>query len=184
MIETFPPHAAAPAATASRFADGAGLLATHAGAEPFSTPVSTPVSAPAPVQDRATELAARLRGLNDRARGVANGGGFGVRATREGVVLFMQPLSARDTSVVGDFNGWTPGATPLMPSADGTRLEAVVELPPGRHAYRIIVDGVETLDEFNLHRLEPVGELGMNLIEVPAPLESRAGAPAYRERTR
>lgn len=112
------------------------------------------------------------------------GSGFGVRATREGIVLFMQPLSARETSVVGDFNGWTAGATPLRPSADGTRLEAVVELPPGRHAYRIVVDGEEALDEFNLHRLEPVGELGMNLIEVPLPNDARVGAPAVGERTR
>jgi hypothetical protein len=96
----------------------------------------------------------------------------------------MQPLSARETSVVGDFNGWTPGLTPLRPSADGTRLEAVIELTPGRHAYRIVVDGAETLDEFNLHRLESSGATGANLVEVPVPSDARAGATAYGERTR
>lgn len=176
LIETFSSFSASSSTSSSsapaaetRFSDGADLLSRPAAA---------------PTHDRATELAARLRGLNDRVRAVPTGSGFGVRATREGIVLFMQPLSARETSVVGDFNGWTVGATPLRPSADGTRLEAVVELPPGRHAYRIVVDGEEALDEFNLHRLEPVGELGMNLIEVPLPSDARAGAPAVGERTR
>ncbi len=169
LIETFSSSLPAASAAETRFGDGADL---------FSRPAA------APTHDRATELAARLRGLNDRARSVPTGSGFGVRATREGIVLFMQPLSARDTSVIGDFNGWTAGATPLRPSADGTRLEAVVELPPGRHAYRIVIDGEEALDEFNLHRLEPAGELGTNLIEVPLPNDARAGAPAFGERTR
>jgi hypothetical protein len=100
------------------------------------------------------------------------------------VVLFMQPLLARETSVVGDFNGWAEGATPLVPSSDGTRLEAVVELPPGSHAYRIVVDGEQMLDEFNLHRREAVGELGVNLVEVPAPAPARVGANAIGERGR
>lgn len=172
LIETFQPNPGEPRPVPGRFSDGAEFLAQPG------------APAPVPVHDRSTELAARLRGLNDRARSVPTGGGFGVRATREGIVLFMQPLSARETSVVGDFNGWNPGATPLRPSADGTRLEAVVDLPPGRHAYRIVVDGEQTLDEFNLHRMEPIGELGMNLIEVPLPSETRAAAQVYGERTR
>jgi hypothetical protein len=79
----------------------------------------------------------------------------------------MQPLSARETSVIGDFNGWNARETPMRPSADGTRLEVVIDLPPGRHAYRIVVDGEEQLDEFNMHRHERVGELAVNLVEVP-----------------
>jgi chromosome partitioning protein len=189
LIETFQPAATPPAfasepPAAARFSDGAGLLMPAASLAPSASLASSASLAPAPVQDRATELAARLRGLNDRARSVPAGGGFGVRATREGVVLFMQPLSARETSVVGDFNGWIPGLTPLRPSADRTRLEAVIELAPGRHAYRIVVDGTETLDEFNLHRLESSGAIGANLVEVPVPSDARAGATAYGERTR
>jgi hypothetical protein len=60
----------------------------------------------------------------------------------------------------------------------------VIELTPGRHAYRIVVDGAETLDEFNLHRLESSGAIGANLVEVPVPSDARAGATAYGERTR
>jgi len=82
-------------------------------------------------------------------------------------VVFAQPLSARTVSVVGDFNGWDAAATPLEPSADGTRLEAVVTLPAGRHAYCIVVDGETTLDEFNMHRLDGGDTGAANLVEVP-----------------
>lgn len=46
---------------------------------------------------------------------------------------------ARSVSVVGDFNGWKPGATPL------TRLEngiwtATVPLAAGRHVYAYVLD--------------------------------------------
>jgi hypothetical protein len=48
---------------------------------------------------------------------------------------------ARQVSLVGDFNGWTPGATPLA----GQGVEGVwttsVRVTPGRHEYAFIVDG-------------------------------------------
>jgi chromosome partitioning protein len=173
MIETFQPaQAAAPLETrdgAMRFTDGAAILSP------------TPVAA---TSDRSSELAARLRSLGERSRSLPAGGGFGVRSARDGTVVFMQPLSARETSVVGDFNRWNPAATPMRPSADGTRLEAVIELPAGRHAYRIVVDGEETLDEFNLHRLDRAGTLGANLVEVPSASDPRAGVVTLEERVR
>jgi hypothetical protein len=95
------------------------------------------------------------------------GGGFGVRADREGVVIFSQPATAHGLFVVGDFNGWNPVATPLMASSDGMRMEASVELSPGRHAYRIAVDGLEMLDPHNTHREAEEGTIGVSLVEVP-----------------
>lgn len=48
---------------------------------------------------------------------------------------------AREVSLVGDFNGWTPGATPLTgQGADGV-WTASVHVTPGRHEYAFIVDG-------------------------------------------
>lgn len=155
VIETFGPRAE-PAARPSfvgdspRARDGAELRSDQA--------------------DRVADLAARLRMMPDRARAAAPaGGGFGVRAGRDGVVVFTQPSSPRSMSVAGAFNGWQPDALPFRATVDGTRLEAQIALPPGRHAYRIVVDGVSTLDEFNLHRAARPGELGVNLVEVPAP---------------
>lgn len=118
--------------------------------------------------DRAADLVSRLRALADRARSpVPFGGGFGVRADREGVVIFSQPATAHGLFVVGDFNGWNPVATPLMASSDGMRMEASVELSPGRHAYRIAVDGLEMLDPHNTHREAEEGTIGVSLVEVP-----------------
>lgn len=118
---------------------------------------------------RASDLVSRLRALAERSRqGSPMGAGFGVRTTRDGQVVFSQPASARGLFVVGDFNGWNPIATPLMASADGLRMEAEVELPPGRHAYRIVVDGTEQLDGFNPHRDSAREGLGASLVEVPA----------------
>ncbi|MFM7052017.1 MAG: AAA family ATPase [Planctomycetota bacterium] len=131
---------------------------------------------PAAPSARAADLAGRLRTLGARATAAA-GGGYGVRAGRDGTVVFTQPLSARDVAVVGEFNGWDPAATPLAPSADGTRLEAVVTLPAGSHAYCIVVDGETTLDEFNMHRLDGGAHGAANLVEVPDS-HARRGAGA------
>lgn len=52
---------------------------------------------------------------------------------------------AKEVSIVGDFNGWQPGATPLTKQPDGGWL---VQLPlnHGHHQYLFLVDGQPTLD--------------------------------------
>jgi chromosome partitioning protein len=118
---------------------------------------------------RAADLAARLRSLGERTRqSAALGGGYGVRVGRDGFAHFVQPASARALFVTGEFNGWSPVATPLAASADGLRMEARVRLPAGRHAYRIVTDGLAAADEFNPHRADGPDGLGLSLIEVPA----------------
>jgi hypothetical protein len=44
-------------------------------------------------------------------------------------------------AVVGDWNGWLPA--PLLP-VGGDRFEGAYELPPGRHAFALSIDGVVT----------------------------------------
>ena len=51
----------------------------------------------------------------------------------------LDDRTARSVSIVGEFNGWTPGKTPL------TRLESglwtvTVPLTPGRHVYAFVLD--------------------------------------------
>ncbi len=48
---------------------------------------------------------------------------------------------AHAVSLVGDFNGWTPGATPLTGQAVDGVWTASVAVTPGRHEYAFIVDG-------------------------------------------
>jgi hypothetical protein len=48
---------------------------------------------------------------------------------------------ARSVSLVGDFNGWDSGATPLVRQGEAWTVE--LDLEPGRHVYSFVVDGDE-----------------------------------------
>lgn len=47
--------------------------------------------------------------------------------------------SARQVYLVGDFNGWSKTATPLVRAANGNAWTVSVPLPNGRHEYAFIV---------------------------------------------
>jgi hypothetical protein len=53
--------------------------------------------------------------------------------------VLAAPRASRVT-VVGDFNDWDPGATPMRRRTAGAWV-ASIPLPPGRHVYAFIVDG-------------------------------------------
>jgi hypothetical protein len=56
------------------------------------------------------------------------------------VVRFVFVGDARSVALVGDFNAWQTGATPLVPA--GSRSWSVsLTLPRGRYEYAFIVDG-------------------------------------------
>ena len=58
------------------------------------------------------------------------------------VVRFVfQAPSARQVSLVGDFNGWSKDATPLVATSENGAWAVSVPVPPGRHEYAFIVDG-------------------------------------------
>jgi chromosome partitioning protein len=105
---------------------------------------------------------------------------FGVRATRSGV-LFVQPLTLGTwVNIAGHFNHWSHTATPMKRNDALGVFEACVQLPPGRHHYRLVVDGKWTVDPYNdLSEPNPFGELN-SLIDVPAqtPTETPADTVA------
>ncbi|MFM1823060.1 MAG: hypothetical protein RI967_1326 [Planctomycetota bacterium] len=161
---------AAPAATVVASSAVAPVSASGTSAAAVSPAMSPAMSAPAavPATSRLADVASRALDRDGRLRlPTPHGMRFGVRLSpaAPGLVVFAQPVSARATSVVGDFNDWNPAAHPMRPSADGARLEVAVALPPGRHRYRIACDGVAIADEFNTH-----ADLGAqcSLVEVPA----------------
>lgn len=79
---------------------------------------------------------------------------LGVRVTRQGV-LFLQAAGLGQTlAIAGDFNGWNPKAAPMRLNRDAGVFECLVKLPPGRHQYRLVVDGRWINDPHN-----PVTEL-------------------------
>jgi hypothetical protein len=52
---------------------------------------------------------------------------------------------ARSVALVGSFNDWDSGATPLQPAPSGGVWTVEVPLAPGRHEYAFVVDGVRWL---------------------------------------
>jgi len=71
--------------------------------------------------------------------------------------VLVEP-GARRVALVGDFNGWSADATPLVVDGREGTWEVSVPLPPGRHQYAFVVDGVRwvadpaaptTMDDFD-----------------------------------
>jgi hypothetical protein len=58
--------------------------------------------------------------------------------------VFRAPGAGRVT-IVGDFNQWSPTATPMRRAPDGSWV-VELPLPAGRHAYAFVVDGVVVAD--------------------------------------
>jgi 1,4-alpha-glucan branching enzyme len=72
-------------------------------------------------------------------------------------VTFALPDSGECVSVVGDFNGWDPFATPLKRRSNGTRSVSVV-LPPGRpYAFRYLAEGGRWFDDHDADAVSPNG---------------------------
>ncbi len=74
---------------------------------------------------------------------------FGVRRHGDRVI-FVQPIElGMDVRVAGDFNGWSPTATPMRRNEALGVHELTIEAVPVRLRYRLIVDGHWTDDQFN-----------------------------------
>lgn len=57
-----------------------------------------------------------------------------------GVTVSIEAPTAERVCVAGDFNGWDPSATPMRRRRDG-RWVAVLDLVPGHHEYKFVIDG-------------------------------------------
>ena len=82
-------------------------------------------------------------------------------------VLPTCPCCAKRVSLSGDFNGWSPDATPMKRYDDG-HWETTIELAPGRYEYKFVRDG-EWMPDLLAHEnvLNPHGTLN-SVIEVRA----------------
>jgi hypothetical protein len=103
-----------------------------------------PIEAPAPA---GLTQAMPVAG-GDRVRG-------GVRAVRFSVA---PALAAERVSLVGDFNGWDPTATPMRLGADG-RWTASVPLGLGSYTYAFVVNDTAWIADPNAPRA-PRSEFG------------------------
>ena len=90
---------------------------------------------------------------------------YGARSTRHGL-LFIQPVNgSRQMCVAGDFNEWDPTRTPMTRDDRMGVWQAIVDVPPGKYRYRLVMDGQWVPDPYN-QRLEsnPFGEMD-NIVE-------------------
>lgn len=85
---------------------------------------------------------------------------YGVRPTSQGL-LFVQPApEAKQVAIAGDFNNWSPAATPLKHDEKLKVWQACIPLPPGRYRYRLVIDGRWVQDPYNTYvEANPFGEL-------------------------
>ncbi len=84
---------------------------------------------------------------------------LGVRQTSQGM-LFVQPGSAgTKVAVAGDFNRWSPVASPLRYNPQLHVFQAIMPFEPGTYRYRLIIDGRWQSDPYNERReLNEYGE--------------------------
>ena len=70
----------------------------------------------------------------------------GAQAMRQVEFVLMAP-AASQVMLVGDFNGWSPGATPLRTTGRNGIWSVTIPLEPGRHEYAFLVDGKQWLPD-------------------------------------
>jgi 1,4-alpha-glucan branching enzyme len=102
-------------------------------------------------------------------------------AGQQSVRFELFDRNAREAFLVGTFNDWQPGLTPLINPGDGN-WAAELKLKPGTYEYRFIVDGRWTEDlKSSRFATNPFG--GVNsVLEVGE--QSGTGAPADGSRRR
>ena len=139
----------------------------------------SPVETVRPVVSRAEELARRASGTRtplpvaspcERLRPRP---AFGMTLTESGVEFVQPGALGRRVEVAGSFSNWQP--IELVHDTQSATHAIRLVLPPGRHEYRLIVDGTWTADPYNTDWI--LSEFGEphSLVDVPA-LEARVQA--------
>ena len=137
--------------------------------EPTIDASSSPIAPPSPAELPA--LIVEITPPPPQRASIQQSHLYGVRATTTGV-LFVQPIDgSRRITIAGDFNDWSPHATPMRRNDDAGVFEALIPIAPGRHQYRLIIDGVWQADPYNPHQLQnEYGEPNSLLIVEPRPV--------------
>lgn len=76
---------------------------------------------------------------------------------RQEVILDFQELNGSDLKIAGDFNDWIPDQGVRTISINGS-IKKVLNVTPGPHEYRLVIDGVWQPDPTNPHKVpNPLG---------------------------
>jgi serine protease AprX len=65
----------------------------------------------------------------------------------KGIQFVLFDRDARDTRVLGSWNGWQSGEPLVSPRHNGIWLGGIEPLPPGEYAYKFLLDGTRWLDD-------------------------------------
>ncbi len=87
----------------------------------------------------------------------------GVSRVEGGIEFTFDHPSAGSVSLAGDFNGWNMNAEPLTQDEDGV-WRVVVDLGPGEHAYKFVINGSEWIADPENPRV--VGDFGNSGITI------------------
>jgi chromosome partitioning protein len=165
-LEDHPPHTGVQIEVVGGIGDrsGSARMALTRSGEALQGMASSPPTG----LGRAAELAYRVRGMTGRVDQKTTDlethdeptpgpstpmpPVFGAIATTRGV-RFAHPAEAiKHVFVAGDFNGWSATSTPLAYDKQLGTHEAVIEMPPGRYRYRLVVDGHWMADPHNQYK--------------------------------
>lgn len=91
---------------------------------------------------------------------------YGVRTRGDMVDFILKAPDAQSVRLAGDFNAWSPDATPLGRDDRLGVFRVTLPLGAGRHRYRYVIDGCWTNDPHNQQvESNPFGDLN-NVVEV------------------
>lgn len=65
----------------------------------------------------------------------------------ERVRFILHEPRARRVSVIGSWNEWNPSSQPMTPREPGVWVSEMNRLPPGRYAYKFLLDDAQWLDD-------------------------------------
>ena len=91
---------------------------------------------------------------------------YGVKQVDGAVMFCVQFDNANQVMLAGDFNNWSPVATPMLAGGRPGEWRMKLPLRPGRYRYRFVVDGRWITDPHNRYvEANQFGELD-NVVEV------------------
>ncbi|MHC4124448.1 MAG: AAA family ATPase [Planctomycetota bacterium] len=91
---------------------------------------------------------------------------YGVNQIKEAIVFVSLYPRANEVQIAGDFNNWQPEISPLQKVGQSGIWQTKLKLSPGKHRYRLVVDGQWQQDPYNEKtELNPFGEYN-SVVEV------------------
>ena len=80
--------------------------------------------------------------------------------------VYQADKKLKSVSLVGTFNSWKPGATPMKADADGLTWRVSVPLPPGRYDYKFAPDGSEYIADPNAPKDPEDTAYGNSMVQI------------------